>query len=71
MAISSSTDDEVLVSLHNRLSRMGYLQAVDGKEIYNFFGGIVLEQQNTAGHLLAIKVRPYGGIRRSEADMSK
>ncbi|ROW02096.1 hypothetical protein VSDG_02367 [Cytospora chrysosperma] len=67
--MSSSTDDEVLVALHNRLSRMGYLQAVDGKEIYNFFGGIVLEQHNTAGHVLAIKVRPPGGIQRSEADM--
>ncbi|ROW05718.1 hypothetical protein VMCG_05162 [Cytospora schulzeri] len=64
-----STDDGGLVVLRDRLDRMRYLQAVDGKEIYNFFGGIVLEKHNSAGVLIAVKVRPPGGIQRSEADM--
>lgn len=46
-----------------------YTRAVRGRELYNLFGNRVLESRNTAGNLVAVKVKPQEGFVRSEADM--
>lgn len=65
-----STNQE-LVELKNKLCHMTYEEAVVGVELYNCFGGKVLEQQTTAGQLVAVKAKSSCTIRQSEGDMSE
>lgn len=46
-----------------------YLNAVLGKEIYNFFGNRVIEHTTSSGEVRAIKVRSRKDIYRTEADL--
>ncbi|KAF9781919.1 hypothetical protein IL306_012766 [Fusarium sp. DS 682] len=46
-----------------------YLDAVNGKEIHNYWGNRVLEYTTSKGELLALKVSSPDGIDRSQADM--
>jgi hypothetical protein len=50
-----------------KLGDMRYHDTVQGKEIYNFFGGRVIEHTTSKGDILAIKVNK--GIDRSEGDI--
>ncbi|KAE8357148.1 kinase-like domain-containing protein [Aspergillus caelatus] len=43
--------------------------AIQGKELYNYFGNRVLESRASAGRVVAVKVKPTEGFARSEADM--
>ncbi|KAI8945748.1 kinase-like domain-containing protein [Xylaria longipes] len=51
------------------IRRMTYVDAVQGKDIYNFFGNRVVEHVTPAGDVLAIKVKPPDALDRSEGDM--
>ncbi|KAK4642857.1 hypothetical protein QC761_401200 [Podospora bellae-mahoneyi] len=51
------------------LKTMGYVDAVKGNEIYNFFGNRVIKTTTPSGVALAVKVKPPKGFDRSEADM--
>ncbi|KUI56358.1 Aminoglycoside 3'-phosphotransferase [Cytospora mali] len=66
--MSGSTDEE-LVALRDKLRHLPYLDAVEGNEIYNYFGGLVIEHKTTNGRAVAVKVSDPGGIDRSEAEM--
>lgn len=68
--MSSSGADE-LVALRDKIRRLDYSNMVEGKEIYNYFGGRVLEQTTTTGKVVAVKFRDPGTVDRSEAEMSK
>ncbi|KAJ5083934.1 hypothetical protein NUU61_008513 [Penicillium alfredii] len=46
-----------------------YENAVQGRELFNYFGNRVVESRTTGGQLVAVKVKPQGGFVRSEADM--
>ncbi|KAK2766638.1 hypothetical protein FQN54_005949 [Arachnomyces sp. PD_36] len=46
-----------------------YENAVQGRELYNYFGNRVIESRTSAGRLVAVKVKPLGGFVRSEAEM--
>ncbi|KAK4201361.1 putative phosphotransferase [Triangularia verruculosa] len=52
-----------------KLSRMRYPDAVQGKELYNFFGNRVIETTTPSGVVLAVKVKPPQSFHRSEAEM--
>ncbi|KAE8419785.1 kinase-like domain-containing protein [Aspergillus pseudocaelatus] len=43
--------------------------AIQGKELYNYFGNRVLESRASAGRVVAVKLKPTEGFARSEADM--
>ncbi|RBR14591.1 hypothetical protein FVER53590_06747 [Fusarium verticillioides] len=49
--------------------KCSYLDAVVGKEVYNYWGNRVLEHTNSKGEVLALKVSSPDGIDRSQADM--
>ncbi|KAK0665417.1 kinase-like domain-containing protein [Cercophora samala] len=51
------------------LKRMGYVDAVQGHEIYNFFGNRVISTTTPSGIPLAVKVKPPQSFDRSEAEM--
>ena len=58
---------KLIHSTTKALARMPYLDAVSGPEIYNYFGGRVLEHTTSDGTTLAIKVN--NSTHLSEADM--
>ena len=51
------------------LRRMDYVDAVQGRDIYYFFGNRVVEHVTAAGNALAIKILPTDSLDRSEGDM--
>ncbi len=61
-------EDKEVAAILDKLHGMRFLDAVQGKEIYNFFGGRVLEHTTATGHVLAIKVK--SNIDNAEADMT-
>ena len=63
------TASDVVSSARKSLGRMGYLDAVEGKEIFNSFGNRVVEHVTATGKALAIKVKPPRAMDRSEGDM--
>jgi len=48
--------------------RMGFVEAVCGKEIYNFFNNRIIEHTASTGDVLAVKVRMPATMEWSEAD---
>lgn len=46
-----------------------YVDAVQGKELYNYFGNRVVESKTTHGNVVAVKQKPAGAFVRSEAEM--
>ena len=46
-----------------------YTDAVQGKELYNYFGNRVVESTTTGGNVVAVKHKPAGAFVRSEAEM--
>jgi aminoglycoside phosphotransferase len=65
----STADKDELSSLRQTLREMGFPDAAEGKEIYNYFGNRVLEHTTSTGAVLAVKVKPPNAMDRSEADM--
>ncbi|KAE8309745.1 kinase-like domain-containing protein [Aspergillus transmontanensis] len=49
--------------------KFSYTDAIQGKELYNYFGNRVLESRASSGRVVAVKVKPTEGFARSEADM--
>lgn len=49
--------------------KFSYTDAIQGKELYNYFGNRVLESRTSSGRVVAVKVKPVRGFARSEADM--
>lgn len=50
-------------------SKSRYIDAVQGRDLYNYFGNRVVESKTSGGKLVAVKVKPLGGFARSETDM--
>ncbi|KAL4803096.1 kinase-like domain-containing protein [Aspergillus unguis] len=46
-----------------------YLNAIQGRELYNYMGNRVIESRTTFGNLVAVKHKPAGSYVRSEAEM--
>ncbi|KAI9932559.1 hypothetical protein ASPWEDRAFT_33450 [Aspergillus wentii DTO 134E9] len=46
-----------------------YTDAVQGKELYNYFGNRVVASTTSQGNVVAVKHKPAGGFVRSEAQM--
>ncbi|KAH9904403.1 protein kinase-like domain-containing protein [Xylariomycetidae sp. FL2044] len=49
--------------------RIDYADAVQGHEVYNFFGNRVIKHTTSSGQTLAIKVKPPHALDSSEGDM--
>lgn len=49
------------------LRHLSYLDAVDSKEVFNFFGNRVVEHSASSSVVLAVKHKPVKGMDRSEA----
>lgn len=60
-------------SVDDGLRRLTHVNAVEGKELYEWLGGAirVVESTTTAGLLVAVKSREPRSISRSDADMSR
>ncbi|KAI0143097.1 kinase-like domain-containing protein [Xylariaceae sp. FL1272] len=51
------------------LRRMGYVDAVQGEDVYNYWGNRVVKHVTKSGRVLALKVKPVKSMDRSEGDM--
>lgn len=71
--LRSSTKELEDESYDGRLRRITHLNAVEGKELYEWLGGAirVVESTSTAGRIVAVKSREPRSITRTDADMSK
>lgn len=71
--LTSSTKETEDESLDERLRRISHVNAIEGKELYEWLGGAirVVESTSTAGQIVAVKSREPRSITRADADMSK
>lgn len=57
-------------SPYKKFKKMEYQEAiVGGRELYNYWGGKVIEHTTASGERIALKVKPRTGLRLSEAAM--
>lgn len=62
----NDVDNHSLDTPINQFDRMLVVQAAQAKELYNFFGGRILEHTTSQGDVLAIKVKST--LRNPEGD---
>lgn len=69
----SSNEEPGDESFDERLRRITHVNAVQGKELYEWLGGAirVVESTTTAGHLVAVKCKEPRLITSADAEMSK